>query len=80
MRHAAYAGRDGDIDEMVEALEGAVVLYEAHPSHVHTGTAQFDDLLVMISAARRLCAKIGRSDSDLVALDCRAQALSNLLH
>jgi hypothetical protein len=49
MRHAAYAGRDGDIEEMVEALEGAVILYEQHPSHVHVASDQFDDVVVLIA-------------------------------
>jgi hypothetical protein len=80
MRHAAYAGRDADIDEMVEALRGAVVLYEQHPSHVHAPTTQFNDLVVLINAGRRLCARLGRADSELATLDRRAQVLKSPLH
>ena len=80
MRHAAYAGRDGDIEEMVEALEGAVILYEQHPSHVHVASDQFEDVVVLIGAARHLGARVGRADRDLRALESRAQALRHPLH
>src|SRR5690242_6640970 len=80
MRHAAYAARDSDAEEMTEALQSAVLLYQQHPSHIHAERTHFENLLVMIGAGRRLCERIGRSDADLVALERRAQALRKLLH
>ncbi len=65
---------------MTEGLAAAVDLYEQYPSHVHAPTSHLPDLLLCIRSGRTLCSALGRPDSDLGALEARAEALRHPLH
>ena len=77
---ASDAVRQHDVYGMAAALACAVELYEEYPTHVHQPSSHLGDVLACIRVGRRLCVALGRAESQLAALENRAEALQRPLH